>query len=83
MMSRSIKGFRVSWAGPQRVLAEWETTPGVNYEFEVSADWTQIVRTLTVPPNAADGDPTKAPEQLQKEAGKAVEEFLRLEREGK
>lgn len=54
---RSIKGFRVSRAGPQRVLAEREAALELKYEFEVSADWKQIVRTLSVPHNAADRDP--------------------------
>jgi hypothetical protein len=78
-MTRSINGFRVSWVNQwQRVLAEHETVPGCAYQFLISADG-QIERCETFPHDDADRDATEGPGRFEKEAGKAVEEFLLLE----
>jgi hypothetical protein len=77
-MTRSINGFRVSWVNQwQRVLAEHVTVPDCAYQFLIS-DW-KFERCETVPHDDADRDATEGPGRFEKEAGKAVEEFLRLE----
>jgi hypothetical protein len=70
-VARSIKGFKIDWDGDERARAERETAPKHRYLFEVSADRQRIVGL------APDEDA-----RLEQEAGQAVEEFLRQEREG-
>ena len=77
-MTRSINGFRVSWVNQwQRVLAEHETVPDCAYQFLIS-DW-KFERCETFPHDDADRDATEGSSRFEKEAGKAVKEFLLLE----
>jgi hypothetical protein len=72
-MERSLKGFNIDWDGRERVRAERETAPKHRYLFEVSADTQRIVGLI---------DTSDPDEDARLEAGQAVEEFLRQEREG-
>lgn len=74
-MARSIKGFKIDWDGDERARAERETAPKHRYLFEVSADRQRIVGLIDT------SDPDEGA-RLEQEAGQAVEEFLRQEREG-
>ena len=74
-MARSIKGFKIDWDGDACARAERETPPKHRYLFEVSADRQRIVGLIDT------SDPDEGA-RLEQEAGKAVEEFLRQEREG-
>lgn len=72
-MARSIKGFKIDWDGDERARAERETAPKHRYLFEVSADRQRIMGLI---------DTSDPDEDARQEAGQAVEEFLRQEREG-
>ena len=74
-MARSIKGFKIDWDGDACARAERETAPKHRYLFEVSADRQRIVGLIDT------SDPDEDA-RLEQEAGQAVEEFLRQEREG-
>jgi hypothetical protein len=75
-MEPSLKGFNIYWDGRERVRAERETAPKHRYLFEVAADTQRIAGLIDT------SDPDEDV-RLEKEAGHAVEEFLRQEREGK
>jgi hypothetical protein len=72
-MDRSVNGFNVVWAG-ERVLATREQKPEYLYEFNVSGDWMRITGLYST------SQPDEDERPFEKDAGKAVEEFLRLER---
>jgi hypothetical protein len=77
-----IEGFWVYWGGEHHVWAEREVPPNHKYRFEVSSDWKQIGKLWMSPVDVAGGDRVKDAERFAKKARGAVEEFLRLEREG-
>jgi hypothetical protein len=82
-MKRIINGFEVDWAS-ERVFAERQTAPNYGYLFEVSADRKWIVRCVHISAiGGASDNPDGDAERLEKDARRAVEEFLGLEREGK
>ena len=72
-MARSIKSFKIDWDGDACARAERETAPKHRYLFEVSADRQRIMGLI---------DTSDPDEDARQEAGQAVEEFLRQEREG-
>ena len=78
-MKRSIKGFEIDWGGPQKVFAKRLAAPKHGYNFKVSAGW-HVSLCSRSPVDVADGDPDEDAMRFEKEAGKAVEEFLRKER---
>jgi hypothetical protein len=82
-LKRIINGFEVQWAS-ERVFAERQTAPHYGYLFEVSAGRKRIVRCAHVSVIGGDpGNPDGEAQRLEKDARRAVEEFLGLEREGK
>ena len=82
-MKRIINGFKVDWAS-ERVFAEQKTAPNYGYLFEVSADRKRVVRCAHISTIGGDSDNHDGDaERLEKDARRAVEEFLGLEREGK
>jgi hypothetical protein len=81
-LKRIINGFEVEWAS-ERVFAEWQTAPNYGYLFEVSAARKRIVRCVHISAigggsDSSDGDARR----LEKDARRAVEEFLGLGRQG-
>ena len=78
-MKRIINGFEVAWAS-ERVFAERQTAPNHGYLFEVSADRKRIVRCAHISAIGGDSDnPNGDAERFEKDARRAVEEFLGLE----
>jgi hypothetical protein len=71
-MTRNIGGFKVTWAGQQLVLVE--RSNGSGCEFNVSPDWRHVLGCKRHTGSSEDAA------LFEKEAGKAVEEFLRQER---
>lgn len=63
----------IDWDGDACARAERETAPKHRYLFEVSADRQRIMGLI---------DTSDPDEDARQEAGQAVEEFLRQEREG-
>src|SRR5262249_42026687 len=81
IMKRILNGFEVDWAS-ERVFAEQQTAPNYGYLFEVSADRKRIVRCAHISAIGGDSDnPNRDAERLEKDARRAVEEFLGCERE--
>ena len=79
IMKRIINGFEVAWAS-ERVFAERQTAPNYGYLFEVSADRKRIVRCAHISAIGGDSDnPNGDAERFEKDARRAVEEFLGLE----
>ena len=74
-MMRNINGFNINWGGQQRVLAERESAPKCGYWFNVSPNWMHVL-----PLHEYVGCSPEEAALFEKEAGKAVEEFLRQER---
>ena len=75
-MKRIINGFKVDWAS-ERVFAEQKTAPNYGYLFEVSADRKRVVRCAHISTIGGDSDnPDGDAERLEKDARRAVEEFL-------
>jgi hypothetical protein len=73
-MKRHINGFKLAWAGRSIVFAKREHPPEYEYEFIVSDDGRRIIELHSYTQPDEDENP------LKKDAGKAAEEFLRLER---
>ena len=81
-MKRIINGFEVDWAS-ERVFAEQQAAPNYGYLFEVSADRKRIVRCAHISAIGGDSDnPDEDAERVEKDARKAVDEFLGCKREG-
>ena len=76
-MKRIINGFELAWPS-ERVFAEQQTAPNYGYLFEVSADRKRIVRCVHISAIGGDSDNPDA-ERFEKDARRAVEEFLGLE----